>query len=681
MSTIDSTTAAYQTFQKQYDDYQTETDDEKKKTDKQNNERTSAMEKKNAENLRRQADNSDRTVNNVKENANEALSQSRENDRRDLDQFKRESYDRFGRTSDAQTRENKKQVADLQNSLELREKQNNELLTGADKRHEQLSELMDRNTRQMSDRALDQQRNNLNESHEQAMRGARDSYQQLKAEGDNKMAALDRDRQTTISDNRREADRTLETQGSDYNRRLEQARQAYERNTARQETTMNNTKTDGTMKLRESHANETRQLRDQIRDLVSEEGTYMKEKGQGTVDATKEFDQKWRDRLNMANNSFTSEIEDMRANNKVQEHALDREMNEALRDKDRFYANSMRAQNADNHHALTDTQKMFEKNRQEILTSAKKDQENSQKSHDMQLTNQSEKYQETLTGQAKAFQETEKQHSEASNMDISRLQKALQTKQTSANPADMSPAAEATLRKELNEEYGKVQAADHESNQQRTDTLQRNYQDKFMDSEDQRKAFETKTQRQIASENHQSQNEFLNHITDTESAKELTLRNQQQQHDRETELLNHNYSRLLDHKGREQDEMLNVTRDDASNRINSIRQEAEFNSKMAQRSFSIRQNELIRDYEKKLADQKIDTDGRLEDAKNLGQANVRDTERKLKAQLDEALKANEQRLAQQDAQFKERERYLSQNYEDQLEKVKRSNALLIQKKS
>jgi hypothetical protein len=681
MSTIDSTTAAYQTYQKQFDDYTTETEAENKKSEKQDEERRTAMEKKNAENLRRQAQNYDKTVNDVKESSQEALTRARDNDRREIDQFKRESYDRFGRTSDAATRENKKQVEDLQKNLELREKQTNELLSGADKRHEQLSELMDRNSRSMTDRALNEQRTNLNESHEQAMRGAKDSYQDLKNLSDNKLSALDRDRQGQISEVKREADKALETTGADYNRRLEQARQAYERNTNRQENALNNAKTDGTMKLRESHAEESRQLRNQIRDLVDNERTYVKEKGQGTADATKEFDQKWRDRLNIANDAFTSEIADIKSNNKMQEHALDREMNQALREKDRFYANSMRAQNEDNHRALTDNQKMFEKNTQEIATLAKRDLANSQKSHEKQMNQFAEKSQETLVNQAKAYQETEREHSEASNMDINRLQKALQTKQTSANPADLSPAAEAALRKEINEEYGKVQAADHESNQRRTDNLQRNYQDKFYDSEDQRKAFEAKTQRAVASQNHQSQNEFLNHVTDIETAKETTLRNQQQQHDRETELLNHNYSRLLEHKGRETDEMLNVTRDDAANRINSIREEAEFNSKMAQRSFAIRQNELIRDYEKKLADQKIDSDSRLEDAKNQGQANVRDTERKLKAQLDEALKANEQRLAQQDAQFKERERYLSQNYEDQLEKVKRSNALLIQKKS
>jgi hypothetical protein len=145
--------------------------------------------------------------------------------------------------------------------------------------------------------------------------------------------------------------------------------------------------------------------------------------------------------------------------------------------------------------------------------------------------------------------------------------------------------------------------------------------------------------------------------------------------------MNRNYSRLLARKSQEHEDALSVTRDDAANRIAEIRQEADFNAKMAQRSFSLRQNELIREYEKKLADQKTDYESRLDDLKSQSQANTRDVERKLKNELEAQTRASDQRLAQVEATNKERERYLTQNFQDEIEKVKRSNALLIQKKS
>ena len=49
--------------------------------------------------------------------------------------------------------------------------------------------------------------------------------------------------------------------------------------------------------------------------------------------------------------------------------------------------------------------------------------------------------------------------------------------------------------------------------------------------------------------------------------------------------------------------------------------------------------------------------------------------------LDEQARSYEQRIAQLEFQHKERERYISQNYQDEMEKLKRSNAILVQKKS
>jgi hypothetical protein len=66
--------------------------------------------------------------------------------------------------------------------------------------------------------------------------------------------------------------------------------------------------------------------------------------------------------------------------------------------------------------------------------------------------------------------------------------------------------------------------------------------------------------------------------------------------------------------------------------------------------------------------------------KTEAQHRLRDTERREKQNYDDLARNYEQRIAQMEEQQKERERIITQNFEDQLDKVKRSNALLQQKK-
>ena len=138
---------------------------------------------------------------------------------------------------------------------------------------------------------------------------------------------------------------------------------------------------------------------------------------------------------------------------------------------------------------------------------------------------------------------------------------------------------------------------------------------------------------------------------------------------------------MLEHQRRQYDEIMTTSKNDASAKMQALRQEGDFNMKMAQRSFNAQQNELIREYEKKLADQKVEHDKTLDEIKSSAERTVREAGRQARVDSEAQARANEQKLAQIEMQHKERERYVTQNYQDDLEKMKRSNALLIQKKS
>lgn len=61
--------------------------------------------------------------------------------------------------------------------------------------------------------------------------------------------------------------------------------------------------------------------------------------------------------------------------------------------------------------------------------------------------------------------------------------------------------------------------------------------------------------------------------------------------------------------------------------------------------------------------------------------NHSESERRNKQMLEEQSKGYEQKISQLEYQSKERERTISENYQDQIDKLKRSNALIIQRRS
>jgi hypothetical protein len=316
-----------------------------------------------------------------------------------------------------------------------------------------------------------------------------------------------------------------------------------------------------------------------------------------------------------------------------------------------------------------------------LIHSAKQTLAKTERGYEKQMDGLNERHQQSLAAQARAFQESSDNRAISDASRIERLEKSLNEKSTTSDPSQVSPNAEATLRRQITHEYEKIKLAEQDRNDRRLDNIQSEYRERLTTDHEKHQTRETKLNREMTLQRNLDRNEFNQHIADTEALKDSQIRSREDQHNRETELLNRNYTRLLDKKSRDEEEKLSVTHDNAANRIAAVRQEAEFNAKMAQRAFSFRQNELIREYEKKLADQKADYEGRLEDSKAQAQAGARDLERKLKNEMDVQRRSYEQKLTQQDAQYKERERYISQNYQDEIEKVKRSNALLIQKKS
>jgi hypothetical protein len=213
------------------------------------------------------------------------------------------------------------------------------------------------------------------------------------------------------------------------------------------------------------------------------------------------------------------------------------------------------------------------------------------------------------------------------------------------------------------------------------ESLRGNYSKRLEDTVLDFQEKETQIQRGNVAEAHYNKTASLDYMAEQEFSKDTALRNMRYDQDRQNEGMTRNFALTLEKQRREYESIISALRDDASAKLAALRQETDFSSKMAHRSFAQKQNEIVRVYDKKLTDQKIHYEGLVEHSRSEALKAVRESERKTRQALDEQARSYDMRMAQSEVQWKERERHMEQNFEDTMERLKRSNALLISKKS
>ncbi|MBS1958524.1 MAG: hypothetical protein JST80_03545 [Bdellovibrionales bacterium] len=114
-----------------------------------------------------------------------------------------------------------------------------------------------------------------------------------------------------------------------------------------------------------------------------------------------------------------------------------------------------------------------------------------------------------------------------------------------------------------------------------------------------------------------------------------------------------------------------------------MRSEDEINLKNKEntRSLTARINEQRRDYERKMAEERDLHDTRIQEMRFEYDKKLRDESRKANKNLEDRVKSYEHQIRQQELAFKEKERFLTEHYEEEIDRMKNTNARLIQKKS
>ena len=116
-------------------------------------------------------------------------------------------------------------------------------------------------------------------------------------------------------------------------------------------------------------------------------------------------------------------------------------------------------------------------------------------------------------------------------------------------------------------------------------------------------------------------------------------------------------------------------------RKNTAVGEVEHTQRIKDRDWATKTNELKRDFDAKLAEERENHEAQMKLLRTEDDKKLRDQDRTAKRILDDKVHSYEYMIEQQELAFKEKERFLTEHYEEELDKMKRTNAHLIEKKS
>lgn len=286
---------------------------------------------------------------------------------------------------------------------------------------------------------------------------------------------------------------------------------------------------------------------------------------------------------------------------------------------------------------------------------------------------------EALSKQHDQFGVYAREQARGSKDTQNRLESSLQRIRTTDDPKEVSAAADDAIRSSMNREFEKTQTADlraRKAADQSKDANQRARYESILGEYDKKTMDLTRENEKALS----SQKAFLTGvITEEQRAKTEGFKARDEKMERSFESQNKSYAVSLDGQKRQYEEMMAALKDASLTRIEALKQEADNRETLTRREHAYEMNVASRDFNKRLNDQKLAYEMAMKETKDAAEKLVRDGDRQMKKLLDENSRGFENRRAQAELQQKERERTLSESYQDQIDKLKQTHALQLQK--
>lgn len=433
--------------------------------------------------------------------------------------------------------------------------------------------------------------------------------------------------------------------------------------------------------LRDAHARETGELRDQVHAALELERRYSADRADGRQEGYREVEDEFLDQRRILEQQFQSELNSQKQKSSGREEELRAKHAEVMREHEQTHTDRIRRQEAEHMLNRRELGDAYDENIDQIT---KRTEGTEARFHDKlayQRESQARAYDRTVRNQARHYEEQLARSRTAGRESAEQLEAELLEARTMPDPRRIAPVA-----------YQKIQDAARTQADEIIKTRETQHAETL-------RAAKERARQTYEDQNHQhayevsrlnrekTRNELMAQTRVNRVASEAEERVQSIRVDKEREMTrtlgsnNRIHSREMELTRRNYEEIVANLRNEHEDKLLLIRDQMEFENRMLRRASANRENELTRDYEKRLDETKADSSEQLKRAQADAENRVRELEERQRDELNRMTAIHDRRVAQLEQQFENRERMMARNYQDEIEKLKRANAHLLAKKS
>lgn len=653
---------------------------ESERTEKRHKEDVEALERSNERTLQTLGDQYSEAAEDGKRTAQEAALLQRAQYQEEVKNLKGQIYNQFGKMAAEERAEIERKSNQTLASVQDQAERNKYGAFDTDSYYQKrIDELNDNHAKQLSD-VTERSRDAALETYHRSFEQNKNDQQLEKEALQKKYEMLSREQLSNAQAERIRAVKAINDSQIDAKNRISKAESNSDNKYQELAERLNYRAVEDARKTSESRANETYQLRKQIGALSDLNSQNNKGHAEGREEAIKEHETETALRENTIINRYEDELSKQKGLINDAERRLNEKNIEALREKDGFYSKVLNDGTVEHHQDKKDLLKTFELDRKMSEVQLKKEKENSDRQLLSQADNLARAREEALKAQSNSYQKTLTNQSQQYKDEMRQLETANRTLRTTEDVALISPAAENAVRNSIERQHEKVlnqlkETADRRSESQR-EAFQANFDELDAKNRDQFR----RMQYDHVSMRDGDRSVFNRHVAEiTENSQENTLR-QEDAHQRTTLSMQKTQSRDLGKLRQEYEDVLSARQIESESRNRESLDQVQFEKRMMQRDYAMEQRSMIRNYEKKLQDQREEYQSVIDELKLDMEKVNRQAQKSKMDEVQAQQKAHERQMTQLEQQQKERERVLIENYETELDNARKAHARIIRSK-
>ncbi len=638
--------------------------------------REARMESNYKRGLQEAEERTDKTANTLRDEFVKSNSAARENDRAARSELTKTHYDRLGRIQE-QADTNRKAAAHHIEQLEKTSRTDAERMKDLQNHYE--ARLNRNNEDRM--KTLEESARKLNDSNGRVMRAAgtytEAEYQTVRSDAEKAMAQAREDsrkaRAETANAVEAAEDRTRTMQSkyeNDGDDRTARTQQTYE------EKLKNNAESE-----RRSRETETEQLRKQIKDFAAQDKLFGKDLNEARARTIRETEGEYSDLAVNQEIAFRDELNHQKSLERSLERNLNRNFDDALREKEGKQALAIKRITAETQDNLSQTRNEFDRAISETKVSHEHEKDSMNRTFSAQRQTQLENTTRALDKQAEAYRNAMSQSNQSSTYRNDELEKQNRDLLTTQDPSKVSAGVENKIREKVAIDYDKRLNAERDRNSAQAAHTRGEYQERFDQVIMDKNRSVAGAHRQALTTQTELNRQFTNVIDELEYSKQQALKNANDTNTKIVDTTRKNSERALVAQAHQSSET--GAERDLNNelRLKALQEDHDFADRQTRREYAVRMNIAQKDFERKLTVQREDYENQIDDLKKTLSTFQRDSDKRTAQLLSEQERASGKKIAELESQMKQREKVQQRSYEEELDKVKRANALLLSKKS